>query len=52
VLVGTAVFGLLYEHVSPRAAFHTGAVLAVLAVVMVTVTRTRAGRVTGNGGRE
>jgi MFS family permease len=50
VLVGTAVFGLLYEHVSPRAAFHTGAVLAVLAVVMVTVTRTRAGRVTGNGG--
>ena len=36
VLVGTALFGWLYEHVSPRAAFHTGAALAVAAAVAVT----------------
>jgi MFS family permease len=35
VLAGTALFGLLYEHVSPRAAFHTGAALAVAAAVAV-----------------
>src|SRR5437763_4870379 len=35
VLAGTALFGELYEHVSPRAAFHTGAALAVAAAVAV-----------------
>jgi MFS family permease len=35
VLAGTALFGLLYQEVSPRAAFFTGAGLAVGAVVMV-----------------
>ena len=35
VLAGTALFGGLYEHVSPRAAFHTGAALAVAAAVAV-----------------
>jgi MFS family permease len=35
VLAGTALFGLLYEHVSPRAAFHTGAALAIAAAVAV-----------------
>ncbi|HKS21922.1 MAG TPA: MFS transporter [Thermoanaerobaculia bacterium] len=35
VLAGTALFGWLYEHVSPRAAFDTGAALAVAATVAV-----------------
>jgi MFS family permease len=35
VLAGTALFGGLYEHVSPRAAFHTGAALAIAAAVAV-----------------
>jgi MFS family permease len=35
VLAGTALFGALYEHVSPRAAFHTGAALAVAAAAAV-----------------
>jgi MFS family permease len=35
VLAGTALFGELYEHVSPRAAFHTGAALAVAAAIAV-----------------
>jgi len=35
VLAGTALFGLLYEHVSPRAAFFTGAGLAIAAAVAV-----------------
>lgn len=35
VLAGTALFGELYEHVSPRAAFHTGAALAIAAAVAV-----------------
>lgn len=36
VLAGTALFGVLYQNVSPRAAFHTGAALAVAAAVAVT----------------
>ncbi|HKR66116.1 MAG TPA: MFS transporter [Thermoanaerobaculia bacterium] len=39
VLAGTALFGVLYEKVSPRAAFHTGAALAVMAVLTVLATR-------------
>lgn len=35
VLAGTALFGGLYEHVSPRAAFHTGAALAIAAAIAV-----------------
>ena len=35
VLAGTALFGLLYETVSPRAAFFTGAALALAAAVAV-----------------
>src|SRR5436305_4395847 len=35
VLAGTALFGMLYEHVSPRGAFHHGAALAVAAAVAV-----------------
>src|SRR4051794_18379772 len=35
VLAGTALFGALYERVSPRAAFHTGAALAVAAVAVI-----------------
>jgi MFS family permease len=44
VLAGTGLFGLLYEHASPRAAFHTGAGLAVLAVLAVLATRVRVAR--------
>lgn len=33
VLIGTAIFGLIYEQVSPHAAFFTGAALALCAVV-------------------
>lgn len=33
VLAGTAIFGLLYERVSPRAAFNTGAALAIVAAM-------------------
>jgi sugar phosphate permease len=35
VLAGTALFGALYERVSPRAAFFTGASLAVVASIAV-----------------
>jgi MFS family permease len=41
VLAGTGLFGVLYEWVSPRSAFHTGAALALLAVVVVVVARDR-----------
>ncbi len=41
VLAGTTLFGELYEHASPRIAFHTGAGLAVLAVMAVLATRTQ-----------
>jgi MFS family permease len=37
VLVGTAVFGLIYEQVSPTAAFFTGAALALFAVIALLV---------------
>ncbi|MEA2488555.1 MAG: hypothetical protein QOH21_347 [Acidobacteriota bacterium] len=35
VLAGTALFGLLYQNVSPQAAFFTGAGLSVAAAVLV-----------------
>jgi MFS family permease len=35
VLAGTALFGVLYEHFSPRVAFTTGAALAVAAALAV-----------------
>jgi MFS family permease len=39
VLAGTALFGLIYQHVSPHAAFFTGALLALAAVAVVLVAR-------------
>lgn len=42
VLAGTAIFGLIYQQISPRAAFFTGAGLAIAAVVAVLLTRRRA----------
>jgi MFS family permease len=39
VLIGTAIFGLIYQQVSPAAAFYTGAALAMAAVVAVVATR-------------
>jgi MFS family permease len=36
VLAGTALFGAIYQNVSPRAAFFTGAALALLAALSVT----------------
>lgn len=41
VLAGTALFGVLYEHVSPRAAFFTGASLAIAAAVVVVSAPSR-----------
>jgi len=41
VLAGTAIFGELYQHVSPRAAFHTGAALAIAAAVAVVAGSSR-----------
>ena len=41
VLAGTALFGLLYQQVSPRAAFFTGAALALAAVGAVLITKRR-----------
>jgi MFS family permease len=38
VLAGTALFGGLYERVSPAAAFNTGAALAIAAAVWTVVT--------------
>lgn len=38
VLAGTALFGLIYQQVSPRAAFYTGAALALTAVIAVLMT--------------
>jgi len=37
VLVGTAIFGLIYQQVSPQAAFFTGAALALAAVLVTAV---------------
>jgi MFS family permease len=42
VLAGTAIFGVVYQQVSPRAAFFTGAALAIAAVVAVLATRRQA----------
>jgi MFS family permease len=39
VLAGTALFGVLYQEISPRAAFFTGAALALAAVLAVLATR-------------
>jgi MFS family permease len=39
VLGGTALFGLLYQEVAPRAAFATGAALAVGAALVALTTR-------------
>ena len=39
VLVGTALFGLIYQQVSPAAAFYTGAALAMTAVIAVMSMR-------------
>jgi len=41
VLAGTAIFGELYQHVSPRAAFHTGAALAIAAAVAIVAGSSR-----------
>jgi MFS family permease len=41
VLAGTAIFGVMYQQISPRAAFSTGAALAIAAVVAVLATRRR-----------
>jgi MFS family permease len=41
VLVGTALFGVLYERVHPAAAFHVGTMLAIAAAIAVTVTARR-----------
>jgi MFS-type transporter involved in bile tolerance (Atg22 family) len=35
VLAGSALFGLIYQNVSPKAAFFTGAALSVAAAVAV-----------------
>jgi MFS family permease len=41
VLAGTALFGLIYQQISARAAFNTGAALALIAAIVVLVTRRR-----------
>jgi MFS family permease len=41
VLAGTAIFGGLYQNVSPRAAFFTGAALAVAAALAVIASKGR-----------
>jgi MFS family permease len=35
VLIGTAIFGVIYQQISPLAAFFTGAVLALMAVMVL-----------------
>ena len=47
VLAGTAIFGELYEHVSPRAAFNTGASLAIAAALLVAIIAGTARRAAG-----
>ena len=39
VLIGSATFGLLYQKVSPHAAFFTGAALAVIAAVGIATSK-------------
>jgi MFS family permease len=41
VLAGTAIFGALFQTVSPRAAFFTGAAIAVVAAVSVIAGKGR-----------
>jgi MFS family permease len=41
VLLGTILFGALYQHVSVRAAFYTGAVLAIIAAGAVRIAPRR-----------
>jgi MFS family permease len=41
VLGGTAIFGALYQNVSPRAAFFTGATLSIIAALSVIASRER-----------
>jgi MFS family permease len=43
VLIGTALFGWLYDHVSHAAAFNTGAALALAAAVAALLNRGAAG---------
>ena len=43
VLAGTALFGLIYQTISPPAAFFTGAALALGAASVVVATRGRSG---------
>lgn len=45
-LGGSALFGLLWEHVSKQAAFNTGAVIAIVAALSVIVQRQSARRAT------
>src|SRR5207247_2430640 len=47
VLAGTALFGALYDRVSPYAAFFTGAGLAIGAAIVVATTATAAGTAAG-----
>lgn len=47
VLVGTAIFGLIYQQVSPSAAFFTGAGLALCAVIAVATMKKPAQHVAG-----
>lgn len=44
VLVGTAIFGVIYQQVSPAAAFFTGAGLALCAVIAVAAIKKPAQR--------
>jgi MFS family permease len=41
VLVGTVLFGEIYQHIAPRAAFWTGAGLAVLGATAVLIVPRR-----------
>ncbi|HEX6639872.1 MAG TPA: MFS transporter, partial [Thermoanaerobaculia bacterium] len=42
VLIGTAIFGVIYQRVSPLAAFLTGAMLALGAVMVLLVAQRNA----------
>jgi MFS family permease len=44
VLAGTALFGVLYQRVSPQAAFTTGAALALAAAMVIAAQRFRHGK--------
>jgi MFS family permease len=44
VLVGTAIFGLIYQQVSPEAAFFTGAALALAAAAVLQLQSGRAAK--------